>query len=155
MKNFVTPPAVVRDVALLIARVIVGVVLIAHGLQKFLTWGIAGTTESFAQMGVPLPQVSAPLAAVVEVVGGLLLLVGAFSAVTGVIVALLMAGAAVIVHVGNGIFVADGGWELVGVIAATALAAGVAGPGRYSVDALLARRTPAAADVTDRGTARV
>lgn len=154
MKNLITPPAAVRDIALLIARVIVGVVLIAHGLQKFLTWGIAGTTESFAQMGVPLPQVSAPLAAVVEVVGGVLLIVGAFSAVTGVIVALLMAGAAVIAHVGNGIFAADGGWELVGVIAATALAAGVAGPGRYSVDALLTRRTPAAVHLTERETTR-
>lgn len=140
MKKLIHPPPFVRDTALLIARVILGVVLIAHGLQKFAEWTIPGTAQSFAEMGVPLPEVAAPVAAVVELVGGVLLLVGAFAAVTGLVVALQMAAAAVIVHVGNGLFAADGGWELVGVIAAAALAVGVAGAGRYSVDEWLVRR---------------
>ncbi|WP_219413265.1 hypothetical protein [Pseudonocardia nigra] len=42
------------------------------------------------------------------------------TAVVGLLVALNMLGAALFVHVGAGVFVADGGWELVGVIAVTA-----------------------------------
>lgn len=140
MKSVLNPPALARDIALLVARVLLGVVLIAHGLQKFGEWTLGGTAQAFGQMGVALPGIAAPVAAVVELIGGVLLLVGAFSAVTGLIVALQMGVAAVIVHVGNGVFIDNGGWELVGVIAAAALAVAAAGPGRYSVDALLTRK---------------
>lgn len=139
MKTVLTPPALVRDLALLVARVLLGVVLIAHGLQKFAEWTIAGTAQAFGQMGVPLPGIAAPVAAVIELVGGVLLLVGAFSAIVGLLVALQMGVAAVIVHVASGVFVGNGGWELVGVIAAAALAIGFAGAGRFSVDAYLTR----------------
>lgn len=154
MKNLITFPAVVRDVALLVARAILGVVLIAHGLQKFTEWTLAGTGQAFAQMGVPAPELSATVAALVELVGGVLLLVGAFSAIAGLVVALEMAGAAVLVHLAGGVFVANNGWELVGVIAAAALAVGVAGAGRYSVDAwLLGRAAVAAAGARELQTA--
>lgn len=149
MKTIQNPPAVVRDIALLIARVLLGVVLIAHGLQKFGEWTIAGTAQAFGQMGVALPGIAAPVAAVIELVGGILLLVGAFSAVAGLLVALQMGVAAVLVHVGNGVFADKGGWELVGVIAAAALAVGVAGAGRYSVDALLNRKQAKADEVVE------
>lgn len=139
MKTVLTPPALARDIALLIARILLGVVLIAHGLQKFGEWTIGGTVQAFGQMGVPLPGLAAPVAAVIELVGGVLLLVGAFSAIVGLIVALQMGVAAVIVHVTAGLFVGDGGWELVGVIAAAALAIGFAGAGRFSVDHYLGR----------------
>lgn len=95
-------------------------------------------------MGVPLPTVSAVFAAVVELVGGLALLAGAATVVAGLLVVLDMLGAFVLVHIGNGVFVADGGFELVGVIAAAALLLVAAGPGRYSVDhALTGRRRTA------------
>lgn len=139
MNTVLNPPAAVRDVALLIARVLLGTVLIAHGGQKFFEWTIAGTTQAFGQMGVPFPALSAPVAAVIELVGGVLLLAGAFSAIAGLVVALHMGAAAVLAHIPAGIFIDNGGWELVGVIAAAALAVGVAGAGRYSVDALLSR----------------
>ncbi|MDO5498807.1 MAG: DoxX family protein [Propionibacteriaceae bacterium] len=148
--NVINPPTIVRDIALLVARIIVGVVLIAHGLQKLVPWGVGATADGFAQMGVPLPQYAAPLAAVIEVAGGVLLLAGCYSAVAGAVVALLMGGAAGFAHIGNGLFVTDGGWELVGVIAAAALAVGVAGAGRFSVDAVVSRRTPEAAALQER-----
>jgi len=73
-----------------------------------------------------------------------LILVGAATAVVGVLVVLDMLGAALIVHVGNGVMVTDGGWELVGVIGAAALVLAAVGAGRYSVDhALASRRIPA------------
>lgn len=134
-----------KDITALVARLLTGSVLIAHGWQKFNEWTIAGTTQAFEGMGVPLPGLSAPLAAVIELVGGILTLIGLGTRWVGVIVAALMAGAAIIAHVPNGIFVDAGGWELVGMIAAAGLALAASGAGRVSVDHLIAsRRTPAA-----------
>jgi putative oxidoreductase len=135
-----TLPATARDALLLVARILIGVVLIAHGWQKFATYGISGVTASFEKMGVPLPGVSAVFAAVVELVGGAALLLGAATVIAGALVVLDMLGAFLLVHIGNGVFVTDNGFELVAVIAATALVLVAAGPGRYSVDAALAGR---------------
>lgn len=134
----VTPP--VRDGLLLAARVLVGIVLIAHGAQKFFSYGIGGTAGAFGQMGVPLPAVSATLAAVIELVGGAALLVGAGTLVAAALVVLDMLGAFVLVHATNGVFVDAGGFELVAVIAAAALLLVAVGPGRYSVDQVIAAR---------------
>ncbi|MHA6793453.1 DoxX family protein [Pseudonocardia bannensis] len=133
-------PGSARDVALLAARLVLGAVLIAHGWQKLATNGIAATTEAFAGVGVPLAPLAAIVATLVELVGGVLLVVGAATAVAGILVVLTMLGAALLVHAGNGIFAADGGWELVGVIAVTALVLAATGAGRFSVDHALASR---------------
>jgi putative oxidoreductase len=139
-----TLPPSVRDAALLVARLLLGVVLIAHGWQKAVTFGLGGTAQAFTEMGVPLAPVSAAFAGIVELVGGALLLVGAATALVGVLVVLDMLGAALLVHIGNGVMASDGGWELVGVIGALALVLAAVGAGRYSVDhALGGRRTTA------------
>ncbi|MGH3940988.1 MAG: DoxX family protein [Pseudonocardiaceae bacterium] len=136
-------PASARDTALVVARIVLGVVLIAHGAQKFFTNGIDGTATGFASMEIPLPTLSAFVAATIELVGGALLILGLATAIAGLLVVLNMLMAALLVHVGNGIFVTDGGWELVGVIAALALTLAAVGPGRFSVDhAVSARRRP-------------
>lgn len=134
-------PGQVRDVALLLARVILGVVLIAHGWQKVVVDGIGGTAAGFTKMGVPLPPVSATFAAVVELGGGILLLAGAATTIVGLLVLVDMIGATLFVHISKGVFASGGGWELVGVIGAGALVLAVAGAGRYSVDAVLAARS--------------
>jgi len=140
-----TPPPAVKDAVLLVARVVLGVVLIAHGLQKFVTNGIAGTTAGFTRMGVPGAPVAAVYAAVVETVGGLLLIAGAATSIVAVLVVLDMLGAFTFVHVTRGVFTADGGWELVAVIAVLVLTIAAVGAGRWSVDGVLAaKRAPAA-----------
>jgi len=48
-----------QDIVLLIGRIALGIVLIAHGWQKYFTFGISGAAASFEQMGIPLPTVSA------------------------------------------------------------------------------------------------
>src|SRR5438552_2721254 len=109
-------PPLSRDVILLLSRLLVGVVLIAHGWQKFVTNGLAGTADGFAGMGIPLAPVAAGFAAVVELFGGLLLVAGAATALVGVLVAVVMLGAALFAHLDAGLFAAQGGWELVGII---------------------------------------
>jgi len=140
-----TVPAAARDAALLVARVLLGIVLIAHGAQKFFTYGIGGAAGAFAQMGVPLPTLSVTFAAVVELVGGAALLVGAATPIAALLVVLDMLGAFVLVHAGNGVFVDNGGFELVAVIAAAALLIGAVGAGRYSVDHMVLDRRRSAA----------
>lgn len=134
-------PLPIRDAALLIARVLLGVVLIAHGWQKLVTDGLGAVAADFGEMGIPLPAVAAGYATVVELAGGVLLVAGACTAVVGLLVVVDMVGAAFFVHIGNGLFAREGGWELVGVIAALALALAAAGAGRYSVDHVLSTRT--------------
>ncbi|MGH3585520.1 MAG: DoxX family protein, partial [Pseudonocardia sp.] len=68
-----TLPSSARDAALLVARLVLGVVLVAHGWQKIVTNGLGGTIEGFTGMGVPLAPVAAVYAGVVELVGGALL----------------------------------------------------------------------------------
>ncbi|MDA0563837.1 DoxX family protein [Streptomonospora sp. S1-112] len=131
-----------RDLALLAGRVAVGVVFIAHGWQKLTESGPAGTAAGFAQMGVPLPTASAWFATFVELVGGAALVLGLATPVAGVLLALNMLGAFVLVHAGNGVFVAENGFELVLTLAAASLMLAAVGAGRFSLDRLVAPRLP-------------
>jgi putative oxidoreductase len=85
-------------------------------------------------MGVPLPTVSAYYATFVELVGGIALILGLALPLVGVLIALDMAGALVLVHLPNGLFAADGGYELVLAIGVGALVLAGAGSGRLGID---------------------
>jgi putative oxidoreductase len=130
-------PKATRDVVLLIARVVLGVVLFAHGWQKLLIYGIAQVHQQFETLGIPLAIISSSFVTFVEFVGGALLIVGALTPVVCLLHLIVMIGAAGFVHISNGIFAADGGWELVGVIACCELLLATHGAGRYSVDRLV------------------
>ncbi len=126
-----------QDIALLIGRIALGIVLIAHGWQKLFTFGISGAAASFEKMGVPLPTISASFAGIVELLGGVLLIIGLVVPLVGLLVAIDMIGALIFVHAPNGIFVSDGGFELVLVIGALGLLFAGLGAGRYSLDGLI------------------
>jgi putative oxidoreductase len=130
-----------RDVALLIARLLLGGVLFAHGCQKVFGYGFGGTVGAFTKMGVPVPPVSAAYASVVELVGGGLLILGAATTIVSVLVALDMLGASLTTaSFLNGVFVGQHGFELEAAILVGALLLVVTGAGRYSVDHLLSQR---------------
>lgn len=133
-----------RDLALLIARIGIGVVFVAHGWQKFFTNGIDATQQAFDAMGVPLPEVSAIVAAVIELVGGFALIAGVATPIVGILLFLDMLGAFFTVHVDKGIFVSEGGYELVLVLGVASLLIAATGAGRLSVDGLFTRRTSTA-----------
>ncbi|PZF90437.1 hypothetical protein C1I99_24515 [Micromonospora deserti] len=140
-------PATVRDVAMLLARIGVGIVFFAHGWQKLVTNGVDGTAAFFDQVGVPLPTVAAWFATGVELLGGAALILGAAVPIAGVLLALHMLGAFIFVHAGNGLFVDKGGYELVLTLGAASLLLAAVGAGRFSVDHLLAGRRRAAEPV--------
>ncbi len=133
-------PSTVRDVLALAARLLLGAVLLAHGWQKLVGEGLRATSAGFARLGVPVPGLSAAFAASVESGGGLMLAAGLLTPVAGALVAFVMLGAGWFAGHWFGGVIGDGGWELVGVIAAGALLLAATGPGRLSLDHLVATR---------------
>jgi len=123
--------------ALTVLRVIAGFLFAAHGWQKFNEFTIAGTQASFAKMGVPAAELAAPAIATLELVGGIALILGVLTRVFAALLALNMLGAFFLVHASAGVFVGNGGYELVLLLAAGALAIALAGAGRFSADAAL------------------
>jgi putative oxidoreductase len=117
-----------------LARLILGTVMFAHGYQKLFVDGLGRTTQGFESMSIPVAIFSAAFVTVVELVGSVLVLAGALITVVAACYMIVMVGAAVFVHIPHGIFAADGGWELVDAIAAVLLVLAAAGPGRWSID---------------------
>ena len=132
-----TLPASARDLVILLTRLGVGAVLFAHGWQKLVTYGIDGAAAGLGAAGVPAPVLLASLAAGVELLGGAALVLGLLVPVVGVLLALDMLGAFALVHAGNGIFVDQGGFELVLALGLASLLLAAIGAGRYSLDRFL------------------
>lgn len=130
----------IKESALLLSRILLGVILIAHGWDKFQITGLEGVSGYFDSLGIPAAAVAAPAVALIEIIGGALLILGLFTPIVSIIITVVMVGAALFAHLSNGIFVTNGGWELVGAIAAGTLALAALGAGRYSMDALLDAR---------------
>lgn len=138
--RILTLPATVQSVGLLLARILLGVILIAHGWQKLFTNGFGASTAMFAQMGLPLPGASAAAAIAIEIIGGALIILGLLTPIAGLFVVGDMLGAFIFVHASAGLFAASGGWELVAALAIGAAVLSLSGPGRYSIDSLVATR---------------
>jgi len=141
--NLLATRRLTADLALLLARIGIGAIFLAHGLQKLNDWGHAGTKAGFEAMGAPAPGFTAALATWVEILGGAALILGVLTPLVGLILVADMIGAWVIGHAGNGLWIDEGGYELVLALGAGALALAGVGAGRISVDALIARSAPA------------
>jgi putative oxidoreductase len=124
-----------------ILRIVAGFLFAAHGWQKFNEFTIAGTQAAFAQMGVPAANLAAPVIATLELVGGVALILGVLTRVFAALLAVNMLGALFLVHAPAGIYAATGGYELVLILAAAALAVALVGAGKVSVDKVLFGRT--------------
>jgi putative oxidoreductase len=88
------------DVALLLLRIGVGVIFIVAGWGKLT--GIEGTQGFFGDVGIPLAGVTAWLVAIIEFVGGLMVLVGYKIRIPALLLALVMVGALIFVKIGGG-----------------------------------------------------
>lgn len=126
------------NLALLILRVVVGLTLAAHGMNKIFGGGkIAGTARWFGSLGVQPARLNAWMAALTEIGAGVLIAVGLLTPIAagGMVAVMLVAG--VLAHRKNGFFIFNangGGIEYVMVIAAVGLALGAAGAGEWSLD---------------------
>lgn len=129
----------VRDFALLVLRLVLGAVFVAHGYNHWFEMGMAETGRQFAALGVPQPQLSAYLTGTVELIGGAFLAVGLLTTITASLIALLVLAAGYFVHLDNGFFIEAGGVEYTLVLAAALFIITVFGTGRVSLDGVLTR----------------
>lgn len=126
------------DVAALILRVMVGVVFIYHGYPK-LFGGIEEFAGNLEKMNVPMPMVSAYLAAIAEFVGGAFVLVGALTRLWCIPLIVTMIVAIITVHGGSFDIRNDPpGMEYNLVLIAMLASILLTGPGRLSVSGLIA-----------------
>lgn len=126
------------DAGLLVLRVVVGLLLMGHGLQKLFGWfgggGLTGTAWFFRSRGYRPPRLMAGLAGGAQLVGGAALAVGLMTPLAAAIVIGTMLNAAVM-HRRNGLWAVDNGYEYPLVIAAVAISLGFTGAGAVSLDA--------------------
>jgi Predicted membrane protein len=125
-----------EPVALTLLRISTGIIMAAHGWQKF--QNLDKTIEQFAGMGVP--KVATYLAVAGELLGGLGLIVGLLTPLAAFGVFCVMAVAILKVHLSNGLFAKDGGFEYPLTLAMVALYFIMRGGGPYSLDALFCRK---------------
>ena len=119
------------DLALLVLRLALAVVLLYHGLPKLMNFG--ATVGAFQSMNIPAPSVTAPFALIAEVIGGILILIGVAVDIAALLVIIDMLGAIALVHWANGFDFTKGGWEHPFTVLCMALALALAGPGRHTV----------------------
>ena len=124
------------ELAPLAVRVIVGTIMAAHGLQKVQA-GPANFGAALGQMGVPLPTLMGYVVTFVEVVGGVLLIVGLLSRLAALVLTIDLVVAVLLVKVNVGFLSppqGGAGAELDLALIAGFLVILLAGPGRLSVD---------------------
>lgn len=124
--------------ALLILRLALGTIMVAHGAQKLLGWfGGPGPEGFLGFMGsLGIPAAIGWLAIVAEFFGGIAVLLGAFARAGALMFAVNMLVAMLVVHAPNGFFMGGeggGGIEFTLMLFAASLAIVIAGPGRYSL----------------------
>lgn len=130
------------SVALLIARLVLGLALASHGAQKLFGWfggyGLAGTGGWLeSSLGFRPGLAFAAAAGLGEFLGGVLTAAGFLGPIGPGLMILVMVTAILTVHLGKPFFVDKGGPELPLIYAAGALAIMFAGFGVYSIDNII------------------
>lgn len=129
------------DMGVLLIRVVPGVLLAAHGLQKLAGWfggpGLDGHSEVLRSLGYRRPRALAWVNGWAETAGGLLLAAGLLTPLAAAAVLAVMLNAAVAVHGRDGLWVQEGGYEYPLVLATLAAGVALSGPGAVAVDGLI------------------
>lgn len=123
------------DLGMLLLRLALGPMLVMHGWNKvFGPGGLKGTAGWFASLGLRPAWLHARLAAVTEIVAGILLTLGLLTSFACAAFVGLMIVAALTDHRGKGYFVFKGGAEYVLLVAVVAIGVAAVGPGEWSLD---------------------
>ena len=122
-----------------------GVIFAAHGAQKLFGWfggyGLEGTGGWMASIGIEPGVLMAALAGGAEFFGGLLLIVGLLVRPAAVVLAITMVVAIVAVHLQNGLFMSNNGYEFGLALLVISVGLAIRGAGSISLDRLLNAQT--------------
>lgn len=131
------------DYGLLIIRLVLAAVFIFHGSQKvfgaFGGPGMQGFTSMLESMKVPMPQVSAWVSALTELVGGAIMLIGTGARLAGILMCINMIVAIALVHY-KAFSAQHNGMEYPLTLGCVCLGIALTGPGRITLDRMLSRR---------------
>jgi putative oxidoreductase len=127
-----------------VLRIVVGLIFMAHGSQKlfgmFGGYGLEGTGQYMASQGLNPGYLMALLSGSAEFFGGLFLAIGLLARPAAVVLIGLLVVAILSVHIHNGLFMANNGYEYALTLMAVAIAVLFEGAGRLSLDRAIANR---------------
>lgn len=131
-------------IAALVLRVPVGVILAAHGAQKLFGWfggyGLEGTGQWLASIGMEPGYLMALLAGSAEFFGGVALVLGLLTRPAAAVSAFTMLVAIFSVHISHGLFLSNNGYEYALALFAATLALSIQGSGSFAIDNTLAKK---------------
>ncbi|WP_026344063.1 DoxX family protein [Nocardia sp. BMG111209] len=131
------PGLLATDLGLLVLRVVIGVIMAAHGAQKLFGWfhgnGLSATARYFTAQGYPAGKTMAVIAGLSEALGGLGLILGLLTPLAAAAVIGVMINAMATKHG----FFAPRGYEYELALLAAAVALALTGPGRLALDQAL------------------
>ncbi len=124
------------DSAILFIRVTLGVIFLAHGLQKtfglFGGPGVEGVTGMLKGMGFAFPGIWAWILCLTELMGGLFLILGILPRISAALIAIVMVVAIAKVHGPKGLL-GQGGFEYPLLILMTCISLMITGGGKFSL----------------------
>lgn len=123
-----------------VLRLVAGIIFCVHGAQKLFIFGFGGVSQTFEQLGIPLAPLAAIIVTLVEFFGGAALILGLFTRLVGVLLAVDMLTATLVAHLPAGFFISGGGIEFTMLLCASAVAFVLSGPGELALDRVIAAR---------------
>jgi putative oxidoreductase len=123
---------------LTVVRILVGIIFVAHGSQKlfgaFGGYGLEGTGQYMASLGLTPGYLMALLSGSAEFFGGLGLVVGLLARPAAVVLAATLVVAIFSVHISHGLFMANNGYEFALALLGGVVAVLIEGAGKFSLD---------------------
>jgi putative oxidoreductase len=125
-------------------RVPVGIIFMAHGAQKLFGWfggyGLEGTGQWMASIGLGPGVLMAFLAGSAEFFGGLFILLGLLTRPAAASLAITMLVAIFAVHFENGLFMSNNGYEFGLALLAASVSLAFSGAGKAAIDETIAKK---------------
>lgn len=125
-------------------RVVAGIIFAAHGAQKLFAWfggyGLEGTGQWMESIGLAPGYLMALMAGSAEFFGGLFIIVGLLTRPTAFVLAITMIVAIFSVHIENGLFMSNNGYEFGLALLAISAALLIQGSGKFSLDNVLSKK---------------